>query len=166
MTLATVAAVLSVISIVSMAVAVPVCFISFFEVFSRSKSSGADTAAHWLTAHGYRYLVVRRGGTRTFDGKRAVAIETAGGETLHLQKTLSDDGREVFLHCHSAGREAKEKAMLTRFGEAFEAGLQKIVDGLQKPRGEKRYAKLQERIGRLKEKSHGVSPRQSLTQTS
>ncbi len=49
MTLATVAAVLSVVSIVSMAVAVPMYVVSFFEMFSRSKSSGADTAAHWLT---------------------------------------------------------------------------------------------------------------------
>ena len=119
----------------------------------------------WLTEHGYRYLVVRRGGTRSFDETQVVAIETAGGETLRLQKTLSDDGREVFLHCHSAGREAKETAMLDRFGDAFEAGLQKIAAGLQKPRSEKRYAKVQERIGRLKEKSHGVSRHYALTVT-
>jgi hypothetical protein len=38
----------------------------------------------------------------------------------------------------------------------LEAGLQKIVDGLAKPRAEKRYEKLLERVGRLKEKSHGA----------
>ena len=119
----------------------------------------------WLAEHGYRYLVVRRGGTRSFDDTQAVAIETAGGETLRLQKELSDEGREVFLHCHSAGREAKETAMLDRFGAAFETGLQKIAEGLQKPRSEKRHAKVLERIGRLKEKSHGVSQHYALTVT-
>ena len=119
----------------------------------------------WLAEHGYRYLVVRRGGTRSFDETLAVDIETAGGETLRLQKELSEDEREVFLHCHSAGREAKETAMLDRFGKAFEAGLQKIAEGLQKPRSEKRHAKVLERIGRLKEKSHGASRHYALTVT-
>ena len=46
--------------------------------------------------------------------------------------------------------------MVARFAGRFEAGLQKIADGLSKPRAEKRYDKLLERIGRLKEKSRGA----------
>ena len=111
----------------------------------------------WLSEHGYRYLVVRRGGVRQFDETRAVAIETAGGEALRLQKVTREDGQEVELYCHSAGREVKETAMVARFSQGFEAGLQKIADGLGKPRGEKGYDKLLERIGRLKEKSRGAS---------
>lgn len=121
--------------------------------------AGIATEANlaWLNAHGYRYLVVRRGGVREFNADLAVTIETAGDAPLRLQKTLSEDGKEVLLYCHSAGREAKETAMAERFGQAFEAGLQKIADGLLKPRGEKRRDKLLERIGRLKEKSRGIS---------
>jgi hypothetical protein len=111
----------------------------------------------WLSEHGYRYLVVRRGGVRQFDETRAVTIETASGEALRLQKVTREDGLEVDLYCHSAGREAKETAMVARFGQRFEAGLQKIADGLGKPRAEKGYDKLLERIGRLKEKSRGAS---------
>ena len=111
----------------------------------------------WLSEHGYRYRVVRRGGVRQFDETRAVVIETAGGEALRLQKVTREDGKEVELYCHSAGREAKETARVARFGAAFEAGLQKIADGLHKPRSEKRVDKLLERIGRLKEKSRGAS---------
>jgi hypothetical protein len=117
----------------------------------------------WLIANGYRYLVVRRGGAREFDETKALAIETAGGETLRLQKDISEDGQEVRLYCHSAGREAKETAMVTRFTQGFEAGLQKIVEGLQKPRAEKRHDKLLERIGRLKEKSRGASQHYTVT---
>lgn len=121
--------------------------------------AGIATEANlvWLVAHGYRYLVVRRGGVRQFDEACAVSIETASGETLRLQKEISEDGKEVRLYCHSAGREMKETAMVARFAQGFEAGLQKIADGLQKPRSEKRYDKLLERIGRLKEKSRGAS---------
>ena len=121
--------------------------------------AGIATEANvaWLAERGYRYLVVRRGGARQFDGTQALAIETAGGETVRVHKELSEDGKEVRLYCHSTGREAKETAMVTRFTQGFEAGLQKIVDGLQKPRAEKRYDKLLERIGRLKQKSRGAS---------
>jgi transposase len=121
--------------------------------------AGIATEANlvWLVEHGYRYLVVRRGGARQFDEACAVSIETASGESLRLQKEISEDGKEVRLYCHSAGREMKETAMVARFTQGFEAGLQKIADGLQKPRSEKRYDKLLERIGRLKEKSRGAS---------
>jgi hypothetical protein len=120
--------------------------------------AGIATQANlfWLIERGYRYLVVRRGGARQFDDTRAIAIETASGESLRLQREVSEDGKEVLLHCYSPGRDAKETAMVKRFGDAFEAGLQKIADGLTKPRAEKRHDKLLERIGRLKEKSRGA----------
>jgi hypothetical protein len=59
--------------------------------------AGIATEANlvWLVERGYRYLVVRRGGARQFEATQAVAIETAGGETLRLQKVLSKDGKEV-----------------------------------------------------------------------
>ncbi len=127
--------------------------------------AGIATQANldWLVTHSYRYLVVRRGGARQFDEAHAISIETAGGETLRLQKEISEDGKELRLHCHSAGREAKETAMVTRFCQDFETGLQKIADGLTKPRSEKRHAKLLERIGRLKQKSHGASQHYTVT---
>jgi transposase len=127
--------------------------------------AGIATEANlaWLVAHGYRYLVVRRAGARQFDATQAIAIETAGGQTLRLQKELSEDGQELRLYCHSPGREAKESAMVARFTEGFEAGLRKIAEGLSKPRSEKRHDKLLERIGRLKEKSRGASQHYTVT---
>ena len=111
----------------------------------------------WLVEHHYRYLVVSRSRTRQFDPSQAVDLETANGGKLQHQKTLSEDGKEVRLYCHSEGREQKEKSMLERASKDLIAGLQKLADGLHKPRGEKRNAKILERIGRLKERSHGAS---------
>jgi len=129
--------------------------------------AGIATEANltWLAKHGYRYLVVRRAGARQFDETQAVTIETAGGEPIRLQKAISEDGKEVRLYCHSAGREAKETAMTARFAQGFEAGLQKLADGLLKPRAEKRHDKLLERIGRLKENSRGASQHYTVTLT-
>ena len=110
----------------------------------------------WLRQQGYRYLVVSRERTRRFDPERAVSIQNASGETLRLEKVLSEDGKEVRLYCHSERRAKKEEAINERFVQRFEAALDKIAAGLSKPRTIKRIDKLWERIGRLKEKSHGV----------
>jgi transposase len=110
----------------------------------------------WLVEQGYRYLVVSRSGGRQFDPEQALAIATASGETLRVQKVLNGDGTEVRLYCHSPGREQKENAITARFITRFETGLQKLADGLTQPRGEKRLDRLQERIGRLKATSHGI----------
>jgi transposase len=121
--------------------------------------AGIATEANvaWLVEHGYRYLVVRRGGSRQFDETQAVTIETADEQALRLQKVLSEDGQELQLYCHSPSRQLKEEAMSEAFSQRFEAGLQQILDGLDKPRAEKRPEKLHERIGRLKQKSRGAS---------
>lgn len=122
-----------------------------------------DANVVWLVENGYRYLVVRRGGGRQFDATRSVSIETAGEEWLHLQKELSPDGQELCLYCHSPSRQLKEEAMLAQSCGRFEAGLQQMSDGLQKPRSEKNHDKLLERLGRLKQKSRGASQHYQIT---
>ena len=124
--------------------------------------STADNLA-WLIGNGYRYLAVSREQHRQFDAEQATALESAAGETIRVHKVLSDDGQEVRLYCHSTGREKKEVAIVGRFVEHFEKGLVKLTLGLTKPRGEKRYDKIMERIGRLKEKSHGVGQHYQIT---
>jgi len=116
----------------------------------------------WLGDNGYRYLVVSRERQRHFDSEDAITIENAAEEKVHLQKVYSeetdDEGnhKEVRLYCHSEQRAKKEEAIATRFSERFEAELNKLAQGLSKPRTTKRIDKLWERIGRLKEKSRGA----------
>ena len=119
---------------------------------------GIATAANiaWLVAHGFRYLVVSRERNRQFDAAAAVSFVGATGETIRLVRELSEDGSEVRLHCHSAGRELKETGIVTRFCERFEKGLSKLAAGLTTARGEKQVDRLQERIGRLKASSRGA----------
>ena len=117
----------------------------------------AEDNLAWLREQGYRYLVVSRERERQFDPTAAVGIESAGGESIQLQLVRDESGQEVRLYCYSKARAEKENAMERRFAERFEAGLRKIAEGLLKPRGEKRLAKLNERMGRLKEKCRGAA---------
>ena len=121
--------------------------------------AGIATAANiaWLKEQKYRYLVVSRERGRQFDLDQAVNTLTASNETIRLQRVLNEDGTEVRLYCHSEGRETKETAISTRFITRFEAGLEKLAAGLSKPRGQKKLADIQQRIGRLKEKSRRAS---------
>lgn len=115
-----------------------------------------ETNIDWLRSNGYRYLVVSRERNRQFDVTQANHLETASGDSVHCQKVLAEDGEEVRLYCYSEVRSQKEQAMTQQFSSGFETALDKLADGLQRPRTEKRIDKLWERIGRLKEKHHGI----------
>ena len=110
----------------------------------------------WLQSKDYRYLVMSRERHRQFDPAAACMIATASGDKIQAQRVLSEDGREVRLYCYSEGRARKEQGIAQRFATRFEAALTKLTEGLTKPRGTKRIDKLWERIGRLKQKSHGA----------
>jgi len=120
--------------------------------------AGIATEANiqWLRTTGYGYLVVSRERSRQFNADAAIALETATQETVRCQKVVAEDGQEVRLYCHSPGREQKEQAMAERFASRFETELNALNEGLQRPRTEKHPDKLWERIGRLKEKHHGM----------
>lgn len=124
-------------------------------IMDRGIATEANLA--WLVERGYRYLVVSRAGARQFDAAGAMHIDSASGHRIGVCKTLSDDGKEVRLYCHSPGREHKERAMSGRFVERFEAGLTKLAQGLSTPRGEKCQARILERIGRLKANCRGIA---------
>jgi transposase len=129
--------------------------------------AGIATEANitWLKEQNDRYLVVSRERGRRFDPDQAVDTLTASNETVRLQRVLSEDGTEVRLYCHSERRETKEAAISARFATSFEAGLEKLAAGLAKPRGQKKLAEIQQRIGRLKEKSRGIGQHYEITVT-
>ena len=120
--------------------------------------AGITTQANidWLVAGNYRYLVVSRECERQFDLDQAVSLATASGDTVHCLKVLSEDGKEARLYCYSEARGAKEQAMTKTFSSRFETALDKLAEGLKRPRCEKCPDKLWQRIGRLKEKHHGI----------
>ena len=116
----------------------------------------------WLREHGYRYLVVSRESGRVQPAGDET-VTTAGGDTLRVMKVLDEEAGEVRLYCHSPKREEKENGINRRFCARFEAGLAKIAAGLATPRGEKRPDRIQEQIGKLKQRCFGVGRHYEIT---
>jgi len=129
-------------------------------VMDRGIATEANLA--WLREHGYRYLVVSREAGRV-QPEGELTVTTAGGDTLRVMKVADEAAGEVRVYCHSPKREEKENGINRRFCARFEAGLAKLAAGLDTPRGEKRPERVQERIGKLKQRSFGVGRHYEIT---
>ena len=105
----------------------------------------------------FKYLAVSRKrsyGDDFWQGSQEQQIKLSDGKT-QLRVKLVKTKKESYLLCHSEAKEAKEKAILDRRLKKFEEALNGINKGLKKKRTHKKYDKIIERIGRLKEK-YGV----------
>lgn len=74
---------------------------------------------------------------------------------LAIVENASKDGEvshEAFLLCHSPQKEIKEKQIAEKRMQRFEVELEQINAGLTRPRAQKKYGKIMERIGRLKQR--------------
>ena len=112
----------------------------------------------WLRDHGYTYVVSAR--------QNAPSMELEGPLTPvgDLEKTnvkaalvKNDGGEERWLYCESEAKRIVASQMRELFQHRFESDLEKLNAGLVKPKGRKKYTKILERIGRLKEKHKRVS---------
>jgi transposase len=103
-----------------------------------------------LRAKGLDYVCV--------DRRRLQDIPEGDPHVVHdgpsgiVKAIRSEDSSEVFLFCESTGRRQKEESIKNRFQIRFEQDLQRLADSLEKKGGIKKYEKVLERIGRLKEK--------------
>ena len=64
---------------------------------------------------------------------------------------------ESELYCHSEAIERRSNLILQKSIDRFENELQKIANGLSKKGGIKKYDKIQQKIGRIKEKYSKVA---------
>jgi transposase len=105
----------------------------------------------WLNNHQYPYLVVSRKKHREFDESESTIVKQDAECTVKVQKVIDDETGETLLYCHSSQREKKERAIGTLFSKRFEDALQHLDDGLTIKRRLKKYDKVVEKIGRLKQ---------------
>lgn len=115
----------------------------------------------WLKDKGYPYIVVSRKKKKEIpsDVTMVAVKEDNKTNTVLVQAGVArNEGvDELELYCHSIDKEKKEEGIKTRFQERFEAGLLKVEKALHVSNGIKRYDRVLERIGRLKEKYKLVS---------
>jgi transposase len=105
----------------------------------------------WLNNHQYPYLVVSRKKHREFDESESTIVKQDADCTVKVQKVIDDETGETLLYCHSSQREKKERAIGNLFSKRFEDALQHLDDGLTIKRRLKKYDKVVEKIGRLKQ---------------
>lgn len=72
-------------------------------------------------------------------------------------ETLQQMVKALNHYCESEAKRAVATQMKEAFQRRFEADLTKMQEGLAKPKGRKKYPKILERIGRLREKHKRVS---------
>ncbi len=101
----------------------------------------------------FEYVAVNRGKLDIdgmFGDVESQTIALARNKSLKVKLVRQDD--EAFVLCQSEDRRAKEKAMFDRRKTKFEQELTLLNEGLKKPRTTKKYDKVLERIGRIKER--------------
>jgi transposase len=115
----------------------------------------------WLKGKQYRYIVVSRKKKKAIppDVSMIAVKRDDRDQTVLVQAGLSknQDSDELELYCHSVGKEKKEEGIKNKFRERFESELVKARNALDLKNGTKRYDKVLERIGRLKERYRSVA---------
>ncbi len=117
----------------------------------------------WLKGNHYSYIVVSRKKKKEIppDATMISVKEDDKTHTVFVRAGLVENKEtdELELYCHSIDKEKKEERIKTKFQQRFETELLKARNALHLRNGTKRYDKVLERIGRLKEKyklvSHG-----------
>jgi len=120
--------------------------------------ASADNIA-WLIERSYLYLVVSR--ERQVKDPRnqdnAVLVRETERSKVAVYREIDAETGETRLYCHSDQKAKKEQGIRNRFHIRLEEALTKLQDGLDKKGTIKNYAKILERIGRLREKNSRVA---------
>jgi hypothetical protein len=107
----------------------------------------------WLKSSGYKYIVVSRKQNLVMpNDKDTVVVKQTKNNLVKASLIENKETDELELYCHSEAKAAKTKQMQDKSSTRYEMELQKLSEGLHKKGCAKKYDKVMERLGRLKEK--------------
>lgn len=116
---------------------------------------------NWLKDKPYHYIVVSRKKKKAIpsDVTMIAVKKDDKAHTVLVQAGFAKNQEtdELELYCHSVDKEKKEEGIKNKFQQRYEAELLKARNALDLKNGTKRYDKVIERIGRLKERYKLVS---------
>jgi transposase len=120
----------------------------------------------WLKEHGYDYIVVSRKKKKdVLPETEMVTVREDKRRLIRAGLVNGPETDEITLYCHSTDKDIKERGIKNRFESRFQEELDKVNKALAKKRGTKRYDKVLEKIGRLKERFKRISHRYEITVT-
>ena len=109
-----------------------------------------------LKKHGFDYIGVSRSRLKDYrevnPESDPVVVYDQKDQAIELKRVEKQDCDEEFLYVRSEGKAQKEASMNSHLSQRYEQGLENIRASLSKKGGIKKYAKVWERIGRLKER--------------
>lgn len=112
----------------------------------------------WLKTNGYTYVVSARQDAPSLDFEGELVPVGDLNNVVKAALIKSDENNEEkWLYCESEAKVAVAASMKQSFRSRFESDLKKLAEGLTKPRGRKKFSKIMERLGRLKEKHKRIS---------
>ena len=111
----------------------------------------------WLRERGYGWTCVSREVRPAPPAGEADITLTTSAKQEVMAWRLTGDEEEVRLYAVSEGKRATEEAMLGRFRERYETALRHLHEGLTIPHRRKRYEKVLDTVGRLRERYRQVS---------
>lgn len=107
----------------------------------------------WLKVNQYKYIVVSRKKNKIApDNVDSVIVKKDRNNVVSASLVENTTTDELELYCHSTAKQEKTIQMVSKLSEKYEAELKKLASGLQKKGGTKKYSKVIEKLGRLKEK--------------
>jgi len=99
----------------------------------------------------YHYIVVSRTKMPVPDSQTCIVLKETNDNKVEATRIGGDDN-EVFLYCKSQRKQQKERSMQSRLVQHFEEQLTRLSTSIRKKNCTKRYDKVLQRLGRLKEK--------------
>ncbi len=109
-----------------------------------------------IKSRGHDYIVVARNKPLEQEPKEGF-VEIKHSQSGKIEARLIKNADEIILYCRSDLKKSKEASMRSRFCQHLEADLKYAKESLHKKRGTKKYPKVLERIGRLKQKHARVA---------
>ena len=112
-----------------------------------------------IEAKGYKYLCVSRSKLKdyqTIEDRLTVLMDTKSNKPIRLRGVTTDKNTDYYLEVKSHAKETKEAGMKSQFEQRFEEALQRIHKGLHSKGGVKQADKVNQRIGRAKERYPSV----------
>ncbi len=126
----------------------------------------SEENVRWLQENNYHYIVVSRQATPPLDDNaEKILVKDDPNNKVEATLIKREDKQEVILYCHSQAKEEKSRAMQTKAEARFEEELQKLLMGLGKKTCSKKPDKINERIGRLKERHKRIASRYTIDLT-
>ena len=84
---------------------------------------------------------------------------------IHFEKEgVQHCQKERILYVETQAKKSKEVAMISKKRQRFETGMEAIAESLKKPRANKTPEKINQRIGRLKERCKGIGEEYDVVQ--